>query len=104
MAEYRISGVWKDGNGVITHYAVHLINATGPYRAEKYTKAKAIQLVEDRHNTVKTWMWNYNSSFWMDGEEVITVIRDGEKYLRSKADKYTGDNLGHLINYDWIQV
>ncbi len=23
MAQIRISGVWKDGNGIITHYAFH---------------------------------------------------------------------------------
>ena len=29
MAEFRISGIWKDDEGTITHYAVHEITKEG---------------------------------------------------------------------------
>ena len=26
MAEFKISGIWKDSNNVITHYAIHIVD------------------------------------------------------------------------------
>lgn len=102
MAIYRISGVWKDDNDVITHYAFHLINATEKYRAVKKSKAQAIDLIETKGNSVKTWIWNYSSAMWSDGETVSVVNGVSGKYLRSNPDNKLTDNLGHLIDFDWI--
>jgi hypothetical protein len=57
MATFRISGVWKDTNKVITHYAFHEVIAIGRVkRSTKTTKAKAISLLEQAGNTATTWM------------------------------------------------
>lgn len=104
MADYRISGVWKDANNVITHYAFHTVGETSTTRASKKTKADAIKLVETAGNTVYTWLWNYVYAGWRVGERVSVVNGVNGKFLRSNADNKLSDNLGHLIDYDWIFV
>lgn len=102
MAIYRISGVWKDEKGVITHYAFHLIDGQKKYKASKKTKLEAIKIVESTDNKVMTWIWNYSSAMWSDGETVSVVNGISGKYLRSNPDNKLSDNLGHLIDFDWI--
>lgn len=102
MPEYRISGVWKDAEGVITHYAFHTKTEKGYTRATKMSKTQALALVEPNGNIVLTWIWNYSKSFWINGENVSIVNSTNGKYLRSNPDNKVTDNLGHLINYDWI--
>lgn len=102
MAEYRISGVWKDGNDVITAYAFHEILKDGTTRAAKKTKMEAIRLLEIKGNSAKTWVWNYTTCFW-HAEAIVEVVDSPfGKYLRSDRDKKTTDNLAHLINCDWF--
>jgi hypothetical protein len=60
MVKYRISGVWKDINNVITHYAFHTVSENTISRAVKKTKLEAIKLLETYGNTATTWVWNYN--------------------------------------------
>ncbi len=102
MAEYRISGVWKDDNDVITHYAFHTVNEKGISRASKTSKAKAIELLETSGNSAVTWVWNYSASKWKIGESVEVVYGSSGKYLRSNPDDTKTDNLSHLIDFDWI--
>ncbi len=102
MTIYRISGVWKDTDQVITHYAFHKQTANGYTRATKTTKAQAIVLLETAGNSATTWLWDYNSSFWKVGQTVTVVGSGSGKYLRSNADNKLTDNLNHLINFDWI--
>lgn len=104
MATYRISGVWKNSNNVITHYAFHLANpnTNSHNRAVKYSKAEAIAIVEKKENAVTTWVWNYNIGSWIVGENVHVVNGVGGKYLRSNPDSRKTDNLDHLIDFDWI--
>ena len=102
MAEYRISGVWFDNE--ITDYAVHSYNSEGKMmRAVKMGKAKAIVLVENPNNNVKTITWNYRTAGWSEGQQVHVVSTLTGKYLRSDADNKLTDNLRHLIDYDWIK-
>jgi len=102
MAKYKISGVWKNDDGVITHYAVHTVTDKGHTRGEKMLKANAISLLEKPGNTALTWMWNYSNSFWQDGATVDVVNGLTGKYLRTIHDNTLKDNLAHLIDYDWI--
>lgn len=102
MAEFRISGVWKDANNVITHYAFHTVGPTSTSRAVKTTKAKAIELLETRGNNAVTWIWNYSTAGWKLGESVHVVNGSNGKYLRSNPDSKLTDNLGHLIDCDWV--
>jgi len=100
MAKYKISGVWKNSTGVITHYAVHTVNTDSTSRGVKTTKAEAIKIVGNPANETITWLWNYQSAIWRDGEKVIVV---NNSYLRSNPDNKLTDNLAHLIDYDWLQ-
>jgi hypothetical protein len=102
MAEYRISGVWKNTNNVITHYAFHTVNANSTSRANKTTKAEAIQLLETLGNIAYTWVWNYKTANWGIGEQVQVINGINGKYLRSNPDNQLTDNLSHLIDFDWI--
>lgn len=102
MAKYRISGVWKNANDVITHYAVHTVNESGTSRARKVSKTDAVALLEKNGNTATTWIWNYLRSGWKIGETVEVVNGRNGKYLRSIHDNTVRDNLDHLIDFDWI--
>jgi len=104
MTAYRISGVWKDSQNVITHYAFHTVTATGVTRATKTSKSQAITLLETAGNSAMTWMWDYSNSFWKVGENVTVVGSGNNKYLRSNPDNKLTDNLAHLINFDWIAI
>lgn len=102
MAEYRISGVWKDSNDIITHYAFHTVGENSTTRASKKSKAEAIRLLESYGNSAKTWVWHYSSSGWNVGENVEVVNGQNGKYLRSNPNDTRTDNLAHLIDFDWI--
>lgn len=102
MAVYRISGIWKDKDNVITDYAFHKVSRDGASRAERKTKSEAIDLLELNDNTATTWVWNYKSKKWNIGENVSVVNGSSGKYLRSDPDNTLTDNLEHLIDYDWL--
>lgn len=102
MALYRISGIWKKTDGVITHYAFHTVNENSTGRAVKKSKADAIALLETAGNTATTWLWNYSQSKWTVGETVHVVNGSSGKFLRSNPDNRLTDNLDHLIDFDWI--
>jgi hypothetical protein len=99
MANYKISGIWKDSNQVITHYAFHEIGEKSISRGVKTNKAEAVRILRQNDNNAVTWIWNYSTAFWKDGEKV-TVVDDS--YLRSNPDNKLTDNLAHLIDYDWL--
>lgn len=102
MAKYRISGIWKDSNNVITAYAFHAVGENSTGRAVKKTKAQAIALLEISGNSATTWTWNYSIAKWNIGETVTVVNGSNGKYLRSNPDNKLTDNLEHLIDFDWI--
>lgn len=102
MAKYKISGIWKDANNVITHYALHAENPNGTLRASKTPKATAISLLEARGNSAVTLIWNYSRAGWDVGERVQVVNGPNGKFLRSNPDNALTDNLGHLVDFDWI--
>jgi hypothetical protein len=56
MGQFRISGVWKDSNNVITHYAFHSVMEKTISRAVKKSKSEAISLLETTGNTATTWV------------------------------------------------
>lgn len=102
MAIFKISGIWKNSDGVITHYAFHTVTNTGITRASKKSKEDAITLLEKNENSAKTWIWNYSQAKFVDGQNVEVVGSSGNRYLRSDADNKLTDNLAHLIDFDWI--
>ncbi|KMQ64066.1 hypothetical protein ACM40_04720 [Chryseobacterium sp. BLS98] len=100
MAKFKISGVWKDSKNIITHYAFHEVKETTTSRAEKVEKSEAVRRLKLAGNSAITWIWDYQNSFWKNGEEVEVV--EG-KFLRTKHNNKTIDNLSHLIDYDWLK-
>lgn len=96
MAKYKISGVWKDEKGTLAYYAFHKVTPNGVNRGVKYSKAQAVELLEDEANEAVTWIWDYRNSCWKDGQKVEAIAGG---YLRSDPDKTVLDNLAHLINY-----
>ena len=105
MAKYRISGIWKDDNNVITHYAVHTESKDNKVsRAKKTSKADAVKLLDGTGDEAVTWLWDYSKSKWSIGGLVHVVNGSSGKYLRSDHDNKSFDNLGHLIDYDWIRL
>lgn len=98
MAKLKISGVWKDKDDIITHYAIHTVGDTSTSRAVKTAKAEAIRQVSAATETM-TWIWDYQNAKWKAGEKVTVV---NGSYLRSNPDNKLTDNLAHLIDYDWI--
>ena len=73
MAQYKISGVWKDNDGVITHYAIHTMTDGKHFRGRKMLKADAVKLLDQPGNTAWTWMWNYSTSYWQNGAKIEVV-------------------------------
>lgn len=102
MATYRISGVWKDTNNAITHYALHLVGSSTIGRGEKTTKAETIRLLKVQGNSAVTCMWDYNTARWRPGETIEVVDDRSGKYLRTDPNSRLTDNLAHLIDYDWL--
>ncbi|MCO6148389.1 DUF3892 domain-containing protein [Flavobacterium sp. NRK1] len=105
MAIYRISGIWKNESGVITHYAFHLVSDDGSKIgfAQKKAKNDAVALLEQYGNSATTWLWDYSNNFWKIGNNVHVVSGVSGKFLRSNHDNTEKDNLNHLIDYDWLR-
>jgi hypothetical protein len=107
MAEYRISGIWKNGDNIITHYAVHLRtkNTAGTSysigKAVKMTKATAVALLQNNQNSAKTYIWNYTTAGWSAGGD-IHVVNTNPPFLRTTHDGTIKDNLLHLIDFDYV--
>lgn len=107
MAEYRISGIWKDSENVITHYAVHLrtrnANNDGYVigHAVKMTKADAVRLLQNSQNSAKTYLWNYTTANWCAGGDIY-IVNENPPYLRTTHDGILKNNLLHLINYGFV--
>lgn len=100
MAKFKISGIWKGSDGVISHYAIHeVLSEKSISRSRKTAKADAVKLLSNTANEAVTWLWNYKTSFWTDGTKVEVVAG---QFLRTVHDNKVVDNLAHLINYDWI--
>jgi hypothetical protein len=65
MAQYKISGVWKNADNVITHYAFHMVGSGSTSRSIKKSKADAVALLETTGNSAVTWLWNYRKGYGM---------------------------------------
>lgn len=103
MATFKISGIWKDADGVVTHYAFHNVKMFYTTRAKKTSKNEAIRLLKKGNNIADTWIWNNDFARFDDGQKVEVINDATGKYLRTDADNKLTDNLGHLIDFDWIR-
>jgi hypothetical protein len=94
-ADYLISHVKKDSNGVITHVVVHIDNGGdaidgGTVKSE----SEIIQLLEDGYS-VKTIMWEYPK--WYEGAPVKRIKGQHKDFLRTERDQTAKDNLDNMI-------
>jgi hypothetical protein len=99
MANFKISGVWKNTEGAITHYAIHRVDPTSIDRGRKTSKVDAVRLLSIPGHTAITWLWDYPGAYWKDGAKVEVV---NGQFLRTVHDGTVSDNLAHLIDYDWL--
>ncbi|MBN8623687.1 MAG: DUF3892 domain-containing protein [Flavobacteriales bacterium] len=104
MTHYAISGVWKDSNGTITHYAVHDVDVEKNtfFKAKKYSKVQAVNLLDNSSTSARTLLWNYADECWKWGTYIDVVGTSPNKYLRTRHDGTERNNLAHLINYGWV--
>lgn len=103
MANFVISGTWKNENQEITHYAIHAVDDFNRIsKATKMSKLDTILLLDKLDNYATTMVWNYIAAKWTFGEKIQVIDSISGKYLRTISDNKLSDNLGHLINYNWI--
>lgn len=100
MANYYISGIWKDG-GHITHVMLHAQTANGIGKGAKQTEAHAIALLRADH-TIITIEWDYAKANWKKGADVGHETVGGRTYLRSHQNRTVNDNLEHLIRMEYF--
>lgn len=102
MIEYWITGVWKDGNGVITHVLIHPSDDGRLSNGERLPEASVITLIE-AGATVYTCRWNYTKSKWHAGAQVVIIKETGgHKHLRTVGDAIVTDNLDNMISMSKI--
>ncbi|MES2479069.1 MAG: DUF3892 domain-containing protein [Bacteroidota bacterium] len=94
-ADYLVSHVRKNNQGVITHLLLHpdngdTIGSIGTIQ----TEAQVIQLIKSG-KTVKTIVWGYPT--WNQGATVNIVKGLNGEYLRTDRDKTAKDNLDNII-------
>ncbi|RIV68703.1 DUF3892 domain-containing protein [Flagellimonas aequoris] len=101
LANYFISGVWKDSNDNITHVLLHMVNDDNSFQyGVKTTESVAINLIKQR-NTIKTITWGYPN--WQIGASVTYVNSNNREYLRTVANATQKDNLDNAINMSSIR-
>lgn len=89
MAQFRISGVWRNPDNIITHYALHEAGENYIAEMKKISRADLIKLLSVPSNEAKTWLWNYTTWFWMDGAKVVVSGQD----IRTVHDNEIVDEL-----------
>lgn len=99
MANYYITGVWKDNKDRITDVMLHLVNADGTFRTRgtKTNKKDAILLIKNG-NQLRTITWGYPG--WDKGALVTYENVGNEEYLRSVKDTSTKNNLDNSLQME----
>lgn len=97
MANYYISGVWKDDQGRITDVNLHLGVGEGFARPRKTHKTQVIALIKAGNN-VNTITWGYPD--WELGASVAFEKVGYEEYLRTDPNASVKDNLDNSLPMD----
>lgn len=93
-ADYLVSHVKKNNNGVITHVLLHEDLGETVNSGVIKTEAEVIALLK-RGYTVKTIIWGYPR--WIQGATVDYVKGVGGEFLRTNRDLTAKDNLDNMI-------
>ena len=81
MAQYYVTGVWKDNQGEITHVLLHSLTGNDLNSGEKITGSDAIALIKSGH-TLHTLRWNYATATWTPGSRIV-VVKLLEEFLKT---------------------
>ena len=101
LANYVISGVWKDSSDNITHVMLHPVNDGDTWTmGEKTSESRAVTLLKNG-KIIRTIVWGYPG--WGIKSKVTYVTRSGKEFLRSDANATTKDNLDNLISMKAIK-
>lgn len=96
LADYFISGVWKDDSERITDVMLHTVNENNSFSlGVKTSESSAINLLKLKR-TIKTITWGYPE--WQIGALVTVINIGGVEYLRTVANATVKDNLDNSIN------
>lgn len=101
LADYFISGVWKDRSERITDVMLHSVNENNSFNmGVKTSELNAINLLKSK-KTIKTITWAYPN--WQIGASVAAVTIGSVEYLRTVANASAKDNLDNSINMQLIK-
>ncbi|MDX6188074.1 DUF3892 domain-containing protein [Flavobacterium sp. Fl-318] len=96
LADYFISGVWKDSSERITDVMLHTVNENNSFKmGVKTSESNAINFLKAK-KTIKTITWGYPD--WEIGALVTVVTIGNIEYLRTIANASVKDNLDNSIN------
>lgn len=99
VADFFITGVWKDSQKRITDVMLHAVNDDGSFksRGSKTSKTGVIGLLKSK-KTVMTLTWGYPG--WNHGAHVTYETVNGQEYLRTVPNSLTKDNLDNSFPFD----
>ena len=99
VADYYITGVWKDSQGRITNVMLHVVNEDNGFRSKgtKTSKADTITLLKNK-KLIMSLTWNYPG--WNQGAYVTYENVNGQEYLRTVPNHTTKDNLDNSFPFD----
>ena len=103
MANFYVSGVYKNADGIITHLVVHAEITEDPAnntfwfgKGVKMTEKEVIAL-RNAGNVLQVILWNFSDQLWNAKAEINVIGADYNAYLRSTPDKSLADNLDNLL-------
>jgi hypothetical protein len=96
LADYFISGVWKDNSERITDVMLHTVNDNNTFNlGVKTSETNAINQLKLK-KTIKTITWGYPE--WQIGASVTVINIGGVEYLKTVGNATIKDNLDNSIN------
>ncbi len=97
-ADYLISAIQFTNRTapLYFHVMLHADNGNTVCSGTKKTKDEIILLLDNGYK-IKTTRWNYVSANWSEGAQVLTEARQNRRYLRTRPDASTADNLDNML-------
>jgi hypothetical protein len=99
VADFFITGVWKDSQKRITDVMLHAVNEDGSFKARgsKTNRVAVVALLKNK-KTVMTLTWGYPG--WEIGANVTYENIGGQEFLRTVANATQKDNLDNSFPFD----
>jgi hypothetical protein len=99
VADFFITGVWKDSQKRITDVMLHAVNEDGSFKARgsKTNKVGVIALLKNK-KVIMTLTWDYPG--WNQGAYVTYENIGGQEFLRTAPNSSLKDNLDNSFPFD----